>query len=197
MSVFRVKLQNIRQGLMDLDPSTNTSTTYGQLGSAFTTSKQRQIYVAGPKGAYRLLKDGDTFTDCNYWKRFTSDVAGYEKSFIEVVSDDGSVYSDIPEENLFLKGATETLSTDYADTVIDFVTDYGGPARSLTVQNLDASIKVTGQLNADANITFTLAAGETIMFNQNEVVITMLKLKGASGTPQASWIASVKSTINS
>lgn len=197
MSVFKVKLNNIQQGRLDLDPSTNTSETYGQLGQVFDVSKQRQIWVAGPNRRYRLLKDGEQFTDCNYWKQFAYPQTTYEKAFIEVVSDDGSVYSDVPEENVFTKGATETLTTDFADTVIDFVTDYGGPARFLSVQNLDGAIAITGELNGDTNITFTVAAGETFMFNQGDLSITMLRLRGASGTPDASWIASIRSDCNS
>lgn len=198
MSVFKVKLNNVNQGRLDLDPTTNTSGTYGQLGSAFTTSKQRQIYVAGPRKTYRLLSDGETFTDCNYWLRFTADEVGYENSFIEVISDDGSVYSDVEEENTFTIGATLTLSTSYTtDNTVDFVTDHGGPARFLTVQNLDGTNAVVGQLNADANITFRLAAGETMIFNNGDMQITMLKLKSSAGTPSASYIASVKSTPTS
>jgi hypothetical protein len=197
MSVFQVKLNNNSQGRLDLDPSTNTSETYGALGTPFSTSKQRSIYVAGPNRSYRKLNDGDTFTDCNYWKRFTSEVMGAEHSFIEVVTDDGSIYSDVAEENTFSVGATEVLSTSLADTVVDFVTDHGGPAKFLMVQNLDASIKITGELNGDTNITFLIGAGETMMFNQGDMVITMLRLKGASGTPSASYIASIKSVCNS
>ncbi len=197
MSVFKVKLNNNVQGRMDLNPSTNTSSTYGSLGTAFTTSLQRQIYVAGPNRTYRLLSDGEQFTDCNYWKRFTSAVVGEDFAFIEVVTDDGSVYSDIAEENTFAVGSTETLTTSFGDTEIDFVTTYGGPARFLSVQNLDASIAITGELNGDTNITFKLAAGETMMFNQGDMIITSLRLKGASGTPSASFIASVKSTPTS
>lgn len=198
MSVFKVKLNNIQQGRLDLDPSTNTSETYGQLGQVFDVSKQRQIWVAGPNRRYRLLKDGEQFTDCNYWKQFAYPQTTYEKAFIEVVSDDGSVYSDVPEENVFTKGGTETLSTDFADTVIDFVTTYGGPARFLSVQNLaGSSINITGELNGDTNITFVIAQGETFMFNQGDLSITMLRLKAASGTPDASWIASIRSDCNS
>lgn len=197
MSVFKVKLNNNSQGRLDLDPTTNTSDTYGQLGTAFAVSKQRQIYVAGPNRSYRLLSDGETFTDCNYWKRFTSDALGAEHGFIEVLSDDGSVYSDIPEENVFSVGETLTISNSFAANVVDFVTDHGGPARFLMVQNLDQTITITGELNGDTNITFTIAAGETMMFNQGDMVITMLRLKSASGTPDVSYIASIKSPCNS
>jgi hypothetical protein len=197
MSVFQVKLQNVKQGLLDIDPSTDSSTTYGMVGSAFTTSKQRQIFVAGPNRTYRLLRDGMTFTDCNYWKRFAYPQVSYEAAFINVVSDDGSIFSDIPEENVYVKGATVTLSTSFSDTVIDFVTTYGAPAKFLSVQNLDGSIKIVGELNGDTNVTFTVLAGDTMMFNQGDMVITMLRLKGASGTPSASWVASIQSTCNS
>lgn len=197
MSVFRVKLNNIRQGLLDIDPTTNSSSTYGQVGSSFAVSKQRQIWVAGPNRKYRLLKDGEQFTDSNYWKQFAYPQKPLEEAFIEVVTDDGSVYSSVPEENTFTKGATVTLSTAFSGTVIDFVTTYGAPARFLSVQNLDGSIAITGELNGDTNITFTLAAGETFMFNHGDLNVTMLRLKGASGTPQASWIASIRSESTS
>jgi hypothetical protein len=198
MSVFKVQLNNVQQGLLDLDMSTNTSTTYGLLGSQFAISKQRQIWVAGPNRKYRLLKDGDQFTDCNYWKQFAYPQTTLEKAFISVVTDDGSVYSSNADENTFTKGATVALSTSFADTVIDFVTTYGGPARFLSVQNLaGSSINIVGELNGDTNVTFTIGQGETMMFNQGDMMITMLRLKSASSTPNASWIASIASTCNS
>lgn len=210
MSVFKVKLQNVDQGLMDLDPSTHplssgAAATYGQLGVPFgadntasgAASIQRQIFVAGPNRTYRLLRDGETFTDCNYWKRFAYPNVAHQFAFIETKTDDGSVYSDIPEENTFAKGNTETLDTDLSGTVIDFVTSYGGSARFLQVQNLDSTIAMTGELNSDTNVTFTLAAGETQIFNQGDLAITLLRLKADSGTPDCSWIASIRSTCNS
>ena len=187
MSIFKVKLNNTLQGRLDL----------GDTGSPSIISIQRQIYVAGPNHTYRLLKDGETFVDCNYWKKFTSEVVGDEYAFIEVDSDDGSIYSDTPAENIFSVGGTETLTTDYADTVVDFVTDHSGPARFLMVQNLDESINIIGELNGDNNVTFSVGPGESMMFNQGDLVITILRLKSASGTPNISYIASVRSVFNS
>jgi hypothetical protein len=166
MSVFRVKLNNTKQGRLDINASTDTSETYGNIGSQFSVSQQRQIYVAGPNRIYRLLKDGEEFTDCNYWKRFTAEVVGEEYAFIEVVSDDGSIYSDILEDNTFSVGATVSLTTNFADTVIDFVNEHGAPARFVMIQNLDGSIGIIGELNGNTNITFAVGAGETMMFNQ-------------------------------
>lgn len=198
MSVFQVQLQNVNQGLLDLDPSTSQAGhVYGQLGSAFTTSKQRTIYVAGPNRTYRLLKDGDTFTDCNYWKRFAYPQVAYDRAFIKVVTDDGSVYSDIAEENTFAKGATVTLTTALSGNVIDFVTDYGGPARFLQIQNLDGTKSVTGELNGDVNVTFFLGPNESQIFNNGDIAVTLLRLKTSSGTSSANWMASIRSTSNS
>lgn len=214
MSVFRVNLQNIGQGQMDLDPSThplaagtgNSPATYGNLGESFgahnpnsgSYSLQRQMWAAGPNGTYRLLVDGATFTDCNYWKQFAYPQAARDRAFIEVVTDDGSVWSDIPEENTFLVGSSFTLATSYNDTnKIDFVTTHGGPASFLQVQNLDGSIAITGELNGDTNATFTLAAGESQIFNNGDIRISQIRLKSASGTPSASVLAAVRSVCNS
>ena len=213
MSVFKVRLQHLTQGQLDLDPTTHplaagsgsSPATYGQLGDAFgvdhaasgAASLQRQMFAAGPNRSYRLLKDGETFTDCNYWKRFAFPQVAAEFAFIETVTDDGSIYSDVPGENTYAAGATETLTTAFTGTVIDFVTTHGGPASFLQVQNLDGSITITGELNADTNVTFTLLAGETQIFNSGDLQITLLRLKSASGTPSASWIASIRSTCTS
>ena len=52
MSVFRVRLTNSRQGRLDV------------------YDNQRSAYITGPNRINRKLKDGEIFTDCNYWKRF-------------------------------------------------------------------------------------------------------------------------------
>lgn len=197
MSVFRVKLNNNVQGRLDLNASTDHSDSFGEVGSPFASSIQRQIYVAGPNGKHRTLSDGDTFTDCNYWKKFTTEEMGEEFAFIEVLSDDGSIYSDIPDENTFSIGQTLTLTTNFEDNVVDFIGDHGSPARFLMIQNLDESIGIRGELNNDLNITFLVGPGETMMFNQGDMVITSLRLKGVSGSPEVSYIASVKSQCTS
>jgi hypothetical protein len=138
---------------------------YGDLGDPQTTSIQRQIFVAGPGRKYRLLKDGDTFTDCNYWKQFAYPQCSLEKAFINVLDDDNSVWSDVAEENTFGVGDTLTLATDYStDNTKDFVTDCGGPARFLMLQN-QSSGTTTVELNGDTNLTFTMATNTTLVFD--------------------------------
>ena len=202
MSVFRVRLNNIDQGQLDLDPSTNSSTTYGQVGVAFGThnsasgdySKQRQVYVMGPKKINRLLVDGATFTDCNYWKRFAYPQTTREFAFIEVVTDDGSVYSDIASENTFAVGGSYTLAAGYTDAnTIDFVTTHGGPAKFLQIQASGAT--VTAELNGDTDVVFTIASGSTQVFNTGDLAITQIRMKGSGAT--ATIVGSVASAINS
>lgn len=88
MSTFRVKLTSTGQGLLD---------TAGQANGA---SYQRTVYVMGPGKVNRKLKDGDTFTDVNYWKRFAYPQVPLDQAFIEVVSDDGAPYTDLASENV-------------------------------------------------------------------------------------------------
>jgi hypothetical protein len=189
MSVFRVKLNNIAQGLMDIDPST---------GLQFTTSKQRQVYVMGPKKINRLLRDGDTFTDCNYWKKFAYPQATYANAFIEVVTDDGSVYSDVESENTFAVGATfSSVGTSYTtDNTLNFVTTYGGPARFLQISNTGGQSMVV-ELNGDTNVTLTIASGEAQIFNTGDLAITQIRLKSSSSTTTAQIVGSVRSAVNS
>jgi hypothetical protein len=189
MSIFKVNLNNVQQGLLDVDMVT---------GQQVAVSKQRQCYVMGPGKINRLLKDGDTFTDSNYWKQFAYPQTTFERAFIEVLVDDGSVYSSVPSENTFAVGKTFTLATTFNTTnKIDFVSTYGQPAQFLQVTNNDAAIAITGELNGDTNVTFTLPANETQVFNTGDLAITALRLKSASGTPTATVLASVRSVSKS
>jgi len=189
MSVFRVKLNNAGQGQLDIDPTT---------GIAFTTSEQRKVYVMGPKKINRLLSDGDTFTDSNYWKRFAYPQVPLDQAFIQTITDDGSVYSDVESENTFGVAGSYTLATSYNDTnVLDFVTTHGGPATFVQIRNMDPSIVITAELNGDTNLTLSIPVSTAQVFNAGDLAITKVRLKSASGTPNAQIIAAVKSAVNS
>lgn len=200
MSLFRVKLQNTQQGLLDIDPTT---------GAARTTSFQRTIMVNGPRRIQRQLVDGDTFTDCNYWKQFAYPQCPLNEAFIEVVTDDGSVYSDIAEENVFPvvwnPGTSGVISAgadpDDTNMTLDIVSDYGGPAKFVQFYNGDSADNVQVKLNGSTDAVFTLHHGETQIFNANDLVITKIQFdNSASGAAQVNpvqVILSVKSAINS
>lgn len=202
MSVFKVTLNNTVQGLMDLDPS---SATPGFRGNQMSPSKQRQVYVMGPKKINRLLKDGDTFTDCNYWKQFAYPQCSLERAIVTVLTDDGSVYSDIAAENTTgVGGNCSSLTTafqtstgiDASKGYFDF-TSQGGPANFLQVQNTHGSYSLTGQLNGNANLVFTLTSGQTQIFNTGDLAITLLQLKSSSSGGTAVVLASVRSVSTS
>jgi hypothetical protein len=202
MSVFRVKLNNTNQGQMDLDPSTASSVSAGiGLGTAFTTSKQRTIYVTGPGSTWRKLSDGDTFTDCNYWKRFAYPQVELHEAFIEVVTDDGSIYSDVASENTYPKVYNVLIpqSTNFEDNVVDILTDTGGHAVFAQISN-QGSTAVRVRVNGVADAVFDLPASTTQVFNSGDLSITKLEfLNNVSGgsTADVQVLLSVKSVCNS
>jgi hypothetical protein len=89
MSTFKVKLTQGDQGNLDTNLVSSNSI-------------QRSVYVMGPHKTNRLLKDGTTFTDSNYWKRFAYPQVSKEQAIVEVVSDDGSVYVDGPGGEIYM-----------------------------------------------------------------------------------------------
>jgi len=192
MSVFRVNLNNTVQGTLDLNPATTAE---------FVTSVQRTVYVTGPNKIYRKLADGDTFTDCNYWKKFAYPQVPYDQAFIEVVTDDGSVYSDIPEENNFptVYSLSVNDGTAFAANEADIVGDYGYPANFVQINSTDTGggdIRV--KLNGLAGAIFDLKAGDTQVFNYGDLAVTKLNFDNDSGNDQTvQIIVSVKSVCNS
>jgi hypothetical protein len=192
MSVFRVKLNNASQGLLDTDIN----------GVQNETSIQRTIYVTGPNRINRKLVDGEEFTDCNYWKRFTEDEMGAESAFIEVVTDDGSVYSDNPGENTYPYVWTITADngTTYEDNQIDIIGDTGSNTQfcQITNQNETDGDDVKIRLNGSTTAIFDLKAGATQIFNVGELSLTLIEVDN-SGTNDVDVqvIASITGSCNS
>lgn len=200
MSVFKVKLSNSNQGILDVDPST---------GLPFATSKQRTIMVTGPNRIQRQLADGEQFTDSNYWKQFAYPQMSLENAFIEVVTDDGSVYSKDSDENsypiVWSPGSSGTISAGAAPTdtnmALDIVATYGGPAKFVQLSNTDSGDSIKVRLNGSTDAVFTLHANSTQIFNNNDLVITKIEFdNSASGTHVVATVEvllSIKSTSNS
>lgn len=198
MSVFRVKLNNTQQGRMDLRFDSNVE---GNHGSQFATSLQRTIYVAGPGKTYRKLFDGDTFTDCNYWKRFAYPQVPLSEAFIEVVTDDGSAYSDVASENTYPKvyNMLITQGTDFEDNVIDILGDTGGYAVFVQIAN-QGSTAVRVRLNGVTDAVFDLGASETQVFNSGDLQVSKIEfVNNVSGgsTADVQVLLSVRSVCNS
>lgn len=196
MSVFRVKLNQGDQGNLDINPAT---------GLEFSTSVQRTMYVAGPNGKIREVVDGTTFTDCNYWKRFAVPAVSSDAAFIEVVSDDGSVYSDIASENNYPVVTSVTVHADevFADNVIDIAGTTGSYATFVQMTNTGNSS--TGdllvKLNGSSSAIMQLGGGTTQVFNAGDVSITQLAFQpvgtGFTGPSTVEVLYSVQSVCNS
>lgn len=202
MSTFTVNLSNANQGRLDIDPTT---------GVPFTTSKQRTIMVTGPNRIQRQLKDGDTFTDNNYWKRFAYPQVPLDQAFIEVTSDDGSVYSDIATENTFpvvwKPGVNGTLTNGltYTDDnmALDIVSTYGGPATFVQISNNDTTDADAAKvrLNGLATAIMSVPAGSVQIFNAGDLQVTKIEFdnstSGTGGIGPIEVLISVRSVSNS
>lgn len=200
MSVFRVKLANAVQGKLETNPVT---------GLPFTTSVSRTINVTGPRRIQRQLKDGETFTDSNYWKRFAYPQVSLADAFIEVVTDDGSVYSDVESENVYpvvwAPGTAGVVASGetYDDTnmSLDIVATYGGPAMFVQIQNTDSSNAIKIKLNGSTSAILTLQANSTQIFNSGDLVISKIEFdnsfSGAAEVNAVEVLLSVKSVSNS
>jgi hypothetical protein len=175
-------------------------------------SIQRTISVCGPRLIRRDLEDGQTFTDCNYWKRFAYPQLPLDQAFITVISDDGSVYSDDIQENTFgvvlndnTSGSTfhspvlssDTFSTNY----FDIAGTYSGFAKFVQMQNFAPStstnydIKV--QLSGSTNAVMILKATDTQIFNANDLAVTKLAFQGGVSNVSVQIIMSVMITPTS
>lgn len=191
MSVFRVNLSQGRQGALD------------------SNSVQRTVYITGPGKTNRKLSDGDTFTDSNYYKRYAFPAVSLDDAILEVVTDDGSVYSDDPSENTFpvvwKPGTSGSLGAGdtYDDTnmYLDVVGTYGGHAVFCQISNGDGSDSCKVRLNGSTNAVLTLAAGETQIFDNNDLSISYIEFdnsaSGASTVNPVEVLLSIKSVSNS
>jgi hypothetical protein len=190
MSVFQVQLNNSKQGLLDVDPAT---------GAQENPSIQRTIYVAGPNKINRELADGATFTDCNYWKRFAYPQVPLDQAIVTVLSDDGSIYSDVASENTFpaVYSTTCAAGSSYAANTIDIIGDTGSYAVFTQLKNT-SSDDVTVKLNGLSTAVFTLDGNTTQIFNNGDLTLTSIAFANATGNPvTVETILSVKSVCNS
>lgn len=178
MSVFSVRLNpsNLGSGYV-----TDTSATAG-------VSAQRSMDVTGPRGSRRLLADGETFTDCNYWLRYAPLSEGgtmaEDLAFIHVVTDDGSVWDDRnPTNNTF--NVVEDMLIDagstYSDTanIINILSDHGGYAVALRL--VVAGDEVNVRLNGSSSAVMSLATG-THTFNRGDYTLSSLEFDNSESS---------------
>ena len=192
MSTFKVQINNKYQGKLDVN---------GITGVENDPSIQRTVYITGPNKINRLLKDGDEFEDCNYYKRYAFPQCSLEDAIVTVLDDDGSVYSNDPTENTFPKvyNITALASSTYDDNQADILTDTGGVAIFTQITN-NGSNSVQVKLNGLSGAIFSLLNDATQIFNARDLTITKIEIdNSASGSVDADIqiIVSVQSGCNS
>jgi hypothetical protein len=187
MSVFKVKLTNVNQGLLDTN------------GQSSGTSVQRGVYVMGPNKVNRLLIDGSTFTDSNYWKRYAVPAVTNEFAIVETVTDDGSVWVDNPPNaRVFPVVSTfsvaNAVSTYLEANTIDYLATYGSRATYVQISTVTSSCVC--RINGLAEITISTSVAQ--IFNPGDLDITKLEFKNPSGggTAAITVLASVRSVEN-
>lgn len=200
MSIFRVKLQNTAQGKMDV--TSNVGHDHQNL-----TSIQRTAYIMGPNKVNRKLVDGQTFQDCNYYKRFCpvseGGLATDENAILTIVTDDNSVYSDIASENTTPFAVSRVIAafstyTD-ANNQFNFLTLAGGPAVFLQLTNAGLTT-LQVRLNGLTTAVFTLEANSFQVFNLGDLQISLVEIdNNGSGHVDATLevLAAVRSVCNS
>lgn len=164
MSVFRVRLSNSRQGNLDI------------------YDNQRTAYIMGPNRVNRRLKDGETFVDCNYWKRFAHPQVPLDEAFIEVVEDDGTVYSDTISNNTYPRvyNIVANPGSAFSDNRADIQGDSGSFALFAQITNRSDSDSVRVRLNGSESAIIDLPASSTQTFNVGEVTIGLLEVENSS-----------------
>lgn len=163
MSLFRVKLSNNRQGLLDIHDN------------------QRTAYIMGPNRINRKLKDGEVFVDCNYWKRFAYPNVPLEEAFIEVVEDDGTVYSDKISDNSYPRvyNISAEAGSVFSANKAEIMSDSGSYALFAQITNKgQESVKI--RLNGLNSAILDLDSGNTQTFNPGELSISLIEVQNDS-----------------
>lgn len=191
MSVFKVKLADF-----------NTPTDAKAFGSASHQGMQRSVYITGPKKMVRILKHGDQFTDCNYWKRFAYPQLPLNEAFIEVVTDDGTEWDDsVGAVNAFpvvynIAAANNSTYTT-AGNAAAILTDHGSTSLFCQITNKHATVAVKIKLNG--SVIMDLPAASTQVFNAADLPISLIQVDNTGGgaTVNVQVVASVKSIAKS
>ena len=211
MSVFQVTLNNTVQGALDVYPmATNTigqnpysmqePDTYTSTGAGSSTTEnvlttkaslQRTVYIMGPNRVNRERHDGETFTDCNYFKRYCAydplanptGVTDPANVILTCVYDDGSVWIDENPNRGPCRAVAVPQSVTFTGTSAtgaNFLSTYGGFANFLQITNLDTasgashSLQVT--LNGSTSSVFTVLSGDTVIFDKDDILISQVQV---------------------
>lgn len=181
MSVFKVRLTNSRQGLLDIHDN------------------QRTAYIMGPNRVNRKLKDGEVFTDCNYWKRFAYPNVPLEESFIEVLEDDGTIYSDLVRDNTYPRvyNISAAAGSSFEENKAEIAQDSGSFALFAQIVN-QSSDPVRVRLNGLDSAVIDLPGGATQTFAVGDLTIGLLEVENQSqNAANVQIVVSIRVSSNS
>ena len=216
MSLFRVQLNNTQQGRLDQNVYTRAQMGYNSEGdgsyvsntyapsSSFPVgetqpilgsgSLQRTVWLTGPNNVKRELHDGDSFTDCNYYKRYCypyclgrTDQERLQNAILVCDYDDGSIWVDGSGDVDAYGGKGHSLPTP-----ISVLLTAGSPTLTIATGSYANFVLMTNigtgaafiNLNS-GQATVTLDAGVTMTFDKSEIAITSITVTGVSGGTEA------------
>src|SRR5581483_3829787 len=110
-----------------------------------------------------------------FYKRYCQPAASPNDAILELISDDGSPYSDYYNENQFPVVSTLTIaggSTYSAANLIDYVGTYGNPA--IFVQISVTGNNVTCKLNGSASALLPIAKNTTQTLQVGDLAVSSL-----------------------
>ncbi len=155
------------------------------------TSVQRTMYAPGAKLTNRVLRDGQVFEDCNYWKQFSvENGAPISSAFIEVLVDDGIPY--VARQTSF-QTVVYTLSvlqgSGFSSNVANILNDYGVAADSVsvTVVGDDVVMRINGSSSSD----LTVLNGSTVNDIKSVNLLNFSNLVSGGGTATVTVLATI------
>jgi hypothetical protein len=165
MSKFRVKLTNSKQGLLDI------------------YDNQRSAYIMGPNKVNRKLRDGEIFFDSNYWKRFAYPQVPLEEAFIEIIEDDGTIYSDVISDNTYPRvyNIIAEPGSGFSENKADIAKDSRSFALFAQISNKSNTENVKIRLNGLDSAIIDLDAGSTQTFNPGDLTIGLIEIANLEG----------------
>lgn len=182
MSTFRVKLSNSKQGLLD------------------KYHNQRSAYIMGPNKVNRKLNDGEIFKDCNYWKRFAHPQVSLEEAFIEVLEDDGTVYSESSGESFYntyprVFDILAKKGSGFKENIADIYEENKSYATFAQITNKSEIDKIKIRLNKLDSAIIEIPPQNTQVFNVGEVTIGSIEIDNQNGEDdvEVQIIVSIKS----
>lgn len=194
MSVFRVNLSQGSGG--------RHSNGYLDGNRMNGRSVQRTVSITGPNRAIRFLRDGETFTDVNFYKRYTTASLPANEAFLELVSDDGSVWVDNSQDNSFPKSYTLTVAAGsaFSANVVDILGDNGSAAVFTLIQVTTTGTAPTFRFNGKSDATLTIEDGTTKVFDKGDLLISKLEIdntQSGNATTTVTVFVSIKAVAKS